>query len=42
MPIAISDKRSTTSLKGEPVENEIGYIDSGALKGSHVAEFPAI
>ena len=42
VPIAISDKRITTSLRGEPVENEIGYIDSGALKVSHVAEFPAI
>lgn len=42
VPIAISDERITTSLRGEPVENEIGYVDSGSLKGSHIAEFPAI
>jgi DNA-binding beta-propeller fold protein YncE len=42
VPIAISDKRITTSLRGEPIESEIGYIDTDSLKGHSSAEFPAI
>ncbi len=42
VPIAISDKRITTSLRGEPVESEIGYVDAANLKGSRGADFPAI
>jgi DNA-binding beta-propeller fold protein YncE len=42
VPIAISDKRITTSLRGEPVESELGYVDVGSLKGSQGADLPAI
>lgn len=42
VPIAMSDKRITTSLRGEPVEDEIGYVDPSSLKSSRAAEFPAI
>ncbi len=42
VPIAISDKRITTSLRGEPVESELGYFDTATLNGTQAAEFPAI
>jgi len=42
VPIAISDKRVTTSLRGEPVESEIGYLDLASLKDAQTVQFPAI
>jgi DNA-binding beta-propeller fold protein YncE len=41
-PIAISDKRVTTSLRGESVESEMGYIDGNAPNAQDAIQFPAI
>jgi DNA-binding beta-propeller fold protein YncE len=40
-PVAISNKRITNSLRDEPVEDELSYIDSNATSGG-TAELPAI
>jgi DNA-binding beta-propeller fold protein YncE len=42
VPIAVSDRRVTISLRGEPVESELGYIDANSLKGTQTVEFPTI
>lgn len=42
VPVAVSDKRVTNSLRGEPVESELGYIDANGLKGTQTVEFPTI
>lgn len=41
-PIAISDKRVTTSLRGESVESEMGYVDGNAPHTQQAVEFPTI
>jgi hypothetical protein len=42
VPIALGSRRTTTTLRGEPTENEIGYIDVASLRGKQRIEFPAI
>jgi hypothetical protein len=42
VPIAISDTRATISVRGEPVENEIGYFDGNATGAKDAVELPAI
>lgn len=42
VPIAVSDKRITTTLRGENVETELGYVDPAALKTIQSVELPTI
>ena len=42
VPVAVSDRRVTHSLRGEPVESELGYVDANSLKGTQTVEFPTI
>jgi DNA-binding beta-propeller fold protein YncE len=41
-PVAISDRRVTTTLRGESVESEIGYVDEASLKGKRTIPLPTI
>ncbi len=41
VPLALSARRITRNLRGEPVENEIGYMEPGAL-AANALEFPEI
>ena len=41
VPLALSARRITRNLRGEPVENELGYVDSPKLT-SESLELPAI
>ena len=41
VPLALSARRVTRNMRGEPVENEIGYLDSSALV-ARTLEFPEI
>ena len=41
VPLALSARRTTRSLRGEPVENELGYVDSARLT-SEVLELSGI
>lgn len=42
IPVAISGKRVTTSLRGERIENEVGYTDVNAPKAAGPVLLPAI
>jgi hypothetical protein len=43
VPVAISDRRVTTSLRGEQVESELGYVDVAAMEaGPALLELPNI
>jgi DNA-binding beta-propeller fold protein YncE len=42
VPIALSARRVTTSLRGERVENELGYTDVNAMKGDAPLALPLI
>jgi hypothetical protein len=38
----VSALRTTTSVRGEPVESEMGYVVEKALAGKRSVEIPAI
>ncbi len=42
VPVALSAKRLTTSLRGETIESEQGYLDVNAMKGSAPVALPVI
>lgn len=42
VPVAISDTRVTETLRGEPFESEIGYMDMSAPKNGEDLELPSI
>jgi hypothetical protein len=42
VPVAVSAKRVTTSLRGEVVESEQGYLDVNTMKGSAPVALPLI
>jgi DNA-binding beta-propeller fold protein YncE len=42
VPVAVSDKRLTITLRGESVENEMGYVDGNAAKTQQTVELPTI
>ena len=41
VPLALSAQRVTRNLRGESIENELGYVETAALT-SQGLEFPAI
>jgi hypothetical protein len=41
VPLALSARRITRNLRGDPVENELGYVDSTKLTNEGL-ELPAI
>jgi DNA-binding beta-propeller fold protein YncE len=42
VPVALSAKRLTTSLRGETIESEQGYVDVNMMKGSAPVALPLI
>ena len=40
--VALSNKRVTASVRGEPVESEVGYLEPDSLEGKQEVEFPKI
>ena len=42
VPIAVSAKRVTRTLRGESVESEIGYVEPASLEGKQQLELPHI